>query len=82
MGEGPSAAEKCLGALAGGVCGLAVGACSHRVPIAVTMAPAQIRRLLVFLRTRSSVGNALPTTKLGCPLISEHVCSCQAPLWI
>lgn len=73
MGEGPSAAETCLGALTGGLCGLAVGASC--VPIAVMMATAQIRWPLVLLQTRSSVGNALPPTKLGCPLISKHVCS-------
>lgn len=80
MGEGPSAAETCLGTLTGGLCGLAVGASC--VPIAVTMAPAQIRWPLVLLRTRSSVGNALPPTTLECPLVSEHVRSCQAPLLI
>lgn len=73
MGEGPSAAETCLGTLTGGLCGLAVG--TSCVPIAVTMATAQIRWPRVLLRTRSSMGNALPPTKLGCPLISKHVCS-------
>lgn len=74
MGEGPSADETCLGALAGGLYGLAVCLC---------LAPSRCRdgpglaSLLGLLRTGPFIGNAPPVMELGGPLAPGHACRLQ-----
>jgi len=78
MGEGPSAGETCLGALAGGLYGLAVRLCL--VPSRCHDGPG-LAPLLDLLRTGPFVGNAPPLMELGGPLVPGHACVWQTPVW-
>lgn len=74
MGEGPSTDETCLGALAGGLYGLAVRFCL--VPSCCRNGPS-LALLLCLLQTGPLMGNAPPVMVLGGALVLGHACKLQ-----
>lgn len=75
MGEGPSADETRLGALAGGLYGLAVRLCL--VPSRCRDGPG-LAPLLGLLRTGPFVGNVPPLMEHGGRLVLGHACKLQS----